>query len=348
MLERLRPVAGREGPLAVGAVCLATFAVLVQLRMTQWSLGPRFIVVAVISGLILVVGWPRARRAAPVRFESVLVLAGLLVLILALQLLAEVFGANRPPGSGGDFWTFGGETVVAGLAARRANSSGCTLIAGIAAAISLLALIAWVFHPHGLGTFRAIMLLEAVALAAGAAYLHSFHRRHAVQLVNVAGLVTLLLAFTFLAAALVSTVESRFALPAAPGLGAPGFGWKLYLLIVAAGLLTYGALQREPSPGILGILVLFSFASVVGLPPGDRGSLVGWPLFLLIVGAAAVAYGFWGGLPGVRMTFQVSRRPSADPAEAPTQAGPPPRQAGPPPPPAVPDQPGPPGPPEDE
>ena len=48
MLDRLRPHPHRGVVIAAGAVPLAIAAVVIDLRMTQWSLGPRFAVVALI------------------------------------------------------------------------------------------------------------------------------------------------------------------------------------------------------------------------------------------------------------------------------------------------------------
>ena len=39
------------------------------------------------------------------------------------------------------------------------------------------------------------------------------------------------------------------------------------------------------------MLVLATFLVLAGLPLGERGSLVGWPLFLLAIGAAGLAVG---------------------------------------------------------
>src|SRR5436309_746584 len=110
----LRPHPHRGAVVAAGAVPLALAALVIELRMTQWSLGPRFVAVASTATLILTMAVLTGReRAAPRPYQSVLFVAGLLPLIVALRLLAEVAGASRPPGAGGVFWTFGAEAVVA-------------------------------------------------------------------------------------------------------------------------------------------------------------------------------------------------------------------------------------------
>src|SRR5262249_55776694 len=126
VVERLRPAPYRGDITAAGAIPLALAAIVIDLRMTQWSVGVRLVVAV----LILTMGWLTPLDGpAPAQYHSMLLIAGLLPLLLALQLLAEALGANRPPGAGGQTWTFGLEAVIAGVAARRANSATCTLIA---------------------------------------------------------------------------------------------------------------------------------------------------------------------------------------------------------------------------
>lgn len=349
---RLRPSPDRETAVAAGAVSLALAALVIDLRMTQWSLGPRFLVLAAITSLILALGWsaePGGTVARP--YKSTLMISGLLLLPFAMQLLAEVLGAHRAPGAGGTFWTFAAVAAVAFASARRANSAGCTLIGGLAVAISFLAFISFAFHPHGLTTFRWMMLLESVAFAIVAVRLRVAHARHATQIMNVAGLVVLLLAFTFLATTLISATEARLGTTTPIGnVGPAGFGWKLYVLVAAGGLLSFSVLNRAPAPGVLGILVSFTFVVLVGFPSLTGGSLVFWPLFLLIVGAAGVLMGLGVGRPTARGVPPAPTVPPASEVPPPPAPGPPPPPApGPPPPPpaAEPPQP-PPGPPASE
>jgi hypothetical protein len=292
-LDRLRPHPHRGDVIAAGAVPLAVAAIVIELRMTQWSLGPRFVVVALISGLILTMGWlAQLEGDVPRPYHSVLLVAGLLPLIVALQLLAEVLGARRPPGAGDDVWTFGIESAIAGAAARRANSGVCTLIAALSGAIAVEAFVSWAFQPHGLGTFRAILLVLTLGFAAGSLRLRERRRRHAVQLVNAAGIVTLALGLSYLLLTAVTATLNRVGAGSFfGGQGPAPFGWKLYLLAVGFGLVAYAGVDRESGPAYIGAAVLATFAVLAGLPVGERGSLVGWPLFLLVIGAGGLALG---------------------------------------------------------
>jgi hypothetical protein len=292
-LDLLRPHPHRGDVIAAGAVPLALAAIVIELRMTQWSLGTRFVVTALIVGLLLTLGWlAELEGAAPRAYHSVLLVAGLLPLAAALVLLAEVLGARRPPGAGGFFWIFAAEGAVATTAARRANSGVCTLISAIAAGVAVQAFVIWVFKPHGGGTFRAMLLVLTLAFVVAATRLRDRRRRHAVQLVNAAGLTALALAASYALLASVTTIS------AGPGgtiqrtaaSGVP-FGWKLYLFAVGAGLVAYAAADQEPGPAYIGTAILVSFALFAGLSPLQRGSLVGWPLFLLVIGGAGLAIG---------------------------------------------------------
>jgi hypothetical protein len=294
VLDRMRPHPHRGDVIAAGAVPLAVAAFVIDLRMTQWSTAARFVVVGLIAGLLLALGWlAELEGETPRPYHSVLLVAGLLPLILALTLLAELLGAQHPPGSGGEVWTFGLEAAIAWAAARRANSGVCTLIAALAVAVAVEALVRWVFTPTGLGTFRALLVVLALGYAGGSLRLREHQRRHAVQLVNAAGLVTIVLALTYLATTLVATAlrSSGAFLTAFGGQATAPFGWKLYILAIAFGLIAYAAVDREPGPAYIGAALLGAFAVLVGFPVSGRGSLVGWPLFLLIVGGAGLAIG---------------------------------------------------------
>ncbi len=294
---RLRPAPDREPLVAAGAVLLAMAALVIDLRMTQWALGPKFLVLLVISAVILGLGWSALPGGVVARpYQSMLLIAGLILLIFTLELLAEVLGAHHSPGAGGTFWTFAAEAGVAFVSARRSRSAGCTLIGALASAISILAFIGFAFHPHGLTAVRWIILVESLVFVVGAVRLRAAHPRHATQFVNVAGILALLVSLTFLATTALTVVESRLgtAVPLS-GVGPTGFGWKLYTLIAAGALIAYAVIGRAPAPGVLGILVSFTFVALVGFPSYTGGSLVFWPLFLLIVGAAAVLFGLGAG-----------------------------------------------------
>jgi hypothetical protein len=313
-LDRLRPHPHRGDVIAAGAVPLALAAVVIELRMTQWSLGPRFVVVALVASLLFLMGWLAPLEGeTPRTYHSVLLLAGLLPMVVALTLLAEILGAHRPPGAGGDVWIFGLEAGLAAAAAWRANSGVCTLVAALAGAIAVESFVQWVFAPHGVGTFRAISVVLTLGFAAGAVRLRDRWGRHAVQLINAGGVVTVVLGGSFLVGAAFHSVGDPalglFGL--AGGTGAAGWGWKLWVLAVGFGLTAFACADREPGPAYLGVLLLVEFAVLVGAAPSGRGSLVGWPLFLLVIGAI-------GMIVGLRPRRPLPPPPGSEAGAAPT------------------------------
>jgi hypothetical protein len=282
VIDRLRPHPHRGDVIAAGAVPLSLAAVVINFRMVQWPLGVRCAVVSLITGVLLsIAGLAEREHESPRAYHSVLLIAALLPLLLVLILLAEVLGAARPPGAGALGWTFALEAAAAAVAARRANSAACTLIGALAGGVAVQALVQWIFNPHGEGTVRAILVVLVLAYSAAATALRDRRRRHSVAFVNSAGLATLVLAASFLVAGWGDANT-------APGVP---FGWKAFQLVIGSGLVAYGAIDREPGPAYLGLAVLGAFAWFVGAPVAARGSLVGWPLFLLVIGGAAILIG---------------------------------------------------------
>ncbi len=294
VIEWLRPHPSRGDVIAAGAVPLSVLAVVIPLRMTQWATGPKFAVVALIAMLLLTLGWLAPLEGeVPRPYHTVLLVTGLLPMIVALVLFAELIGAAHPPGPGGFVWVLLIETALAWAAARRANSGACTLIAAATGAGFVFAFVAWAFKPHSFDTYRAMAVVLTLGYAAGSLRLRERRRRQAVQLVNAGGLVTLLLAVTYLESTLL-VIRGGGLIPTSSGffgsLSAP-FGWKLWILIVAFGLIAYAGVDRERGPAYIGVVMLLAFALLVSYPVSSRGSLVGWPLFLLIIGAGGLAIG---------------------------------------------------------
>jgi hypothetical protein len=296
VLERLRPAPYRGDITAAGAIPLALSAIVIDLRMTQWSVGVRLVVVALIAILILTMGWLTPLDGpAPAQYHSMLLITGLLPLLVALQLLAELLGANSFPfaGSGRLAWTFGAEAAVAAICARRANSAACTLIAALAGAVAVASAVRWIFGG-GLDTVRVVLFLVSLCFAAGAVRLRDGQRRHAVSLVNAAGLAALALGATitlsFEGASLGSSSVQSFAF----GRGSAPVGWELYLVAIGFGLIGYAGSDREPGPAYIGVLVLLTFALMAGF---GHGTLIGWPLILLALGVVGLVIGLRSSTP---------------------------------------------------
>jgi hypothetical protein len=337
--EVLRPHPDRGDLIAAGAVLLTVGFVVVDIRFNgTWSAFARFLVMLigalVVFGMALLAPLEGARPRA---YHSVLLVAGLALVLVALGELSDALGGNG--GSGSDFWVFGVFALIAALCATRFNSAICALIATLAFGISFLSFVDWVFHPHSISTFRYLIVLLVVVYTGGSLALRDrprrrrtlddpvdTWRRHAVQLVNAAGIATLVLAVTFVLAAVAGFYLSLFGSSASRGGLHVAWGWELFFLVVGCALIAYAAVDREPGPGYLGFAVLLAFAVLVG-SGGAKPSLIGWPIFLLLVGGAAVAAGLRPLRPlppepkvqdaGGRVATLPDRPPPADDVTAP-------------------------------
>jgi hypothetical protein len=295
VLESLRPHPHRGDVIAAGVIPLALAAISISLRMTQWSHGVRFVVTGVIAALILTMAsLAPLEGETPRPYHSMLLVSGLLVLIVALLQLARALGAGSSLSGGSGVWTFGLESLAAGYAAWRWGSGICTLIAAVAFGIAFETLINWIFGPIGVGTFRAMIVVVSAAYAAGAIRLHDARRRHSVALVNAIGLATLVLAVSLVTSALAELQGAVSLANLDRATSGVGFGWKLYTLAIGFGLVAYSGVDREPCPAYLGTGVLLLFAVSTAFPSlvgGPHSSLLGWPVFLLVLGAIGLAIG---------------------------------------------------------
>jgi hypothetical protein len=157
-----------------------------------------------------------------------------------------------------------------------------------------------------------VLVLLTLGLAAGAVRLRDGQRRHAVALVNAAGIVTLALALSYLLALTVTEV-----LPLGSNRGGAPFGWKLFILAMGFGLVAYAGADREPGPAYIGVVLLLAFGLLVGLSPVNGASLIGWPLFLLALGVVGLVIGLRPSTPApppppaaVAPTIPLGRDPS--------------------------------------
>ena len=100
-------------------------------------------------------------------------------------------------------------------------------------------------------------------------------RPHAVQLVNAGGLALLALALTWL-------------VPAYLGDGgtAPGWGWQLFVLAGAFGLVADAAVDQERGSALLGVAALAAFTALA-----SEGDLLGWPIALAAMAAVMLVIG---------------------------------------------------------
>lgn len=280
---RLTPSTDRGAVLAAGAVVLATFAVLFDIRFNDaWDSGPRLLVVGAIAMLVgtLALLAP-LEEATPRPYQAVLYVADFVLTLLALGELADVLGADDGLSASGTIVWVG--LLLIGLAvfyATQRRSSIMTLVGAATGVVVVNAFFDWVADPST-QTHRWLLLLCAVALALGAVALRDLRRRDAVSLVDVAGLSIAAIGATL-------AIGVVFDFDGAGGGNGPA-GWELVLLVTGFGLIAYGAVDRERVPAFIGVLVLALF--VVEAAFGNEASLLWWPLLLLLAGLALLAAG---------------------------------------------------------
>jgi hypothetical protein len=300
-LDLLRPPAHRGPLIAAGAVVLAVGVVTAELRLGDAvSVLVHVLITGVTAAVILGIGLqPAGGGGRPLAYQSVLLVAGLLVLEVFLLRVADALGADfgsggfgardtlvwgtLPPGA--IVWTSLVLAAVAGWAAVVRRSAVALLIAALAAGLALLAAIAWVFDADSQGPYRFLLLVTALALALASLVLRGSEPRHAEQLVNAAGVAILVIPLTAIAAGLLQLL-SLFG--GSPEHLLPGF-WELVVLAAGCGLVAYGAVDRVPGAAYLGLANLAAFVAVVSTSPDQ--TLLWWPLLLILLGAGAMLAG---------------------------------------------------------
>lgn len=309
MLDAIRPRPFRGDVIAAGVVALAALVLVVQVRFeNEWSPGVHFVYAGLAAAFVLATAvLSPVEGEAPRAYQSVLIVAGYALALAALLSLADALGArDGAPGSGTIVWVGSLLVALAAYFATARNSSVGTLLAGVTGVVVVLALVDWVFDPDSTSTFRWVLAFLTIGFVLAALGQRDRRRRHAVQLVNVAGLTVLALALTFVVQSLLGGL---LRLLGGGGGDAVGSGWELFVLACAFGLIAYSAVDRENGPAYLGVLNLLAFVLIASPPGGDGASLIGWPLVLAVL----AGIGLWIGL---RPTHPAP--PEPDRPEAPT------------------------------
>lgn len=304
---------GPATPLRVAAAVLVAVTVAALQVRLDWDAG--FFLLISLVGSAIVVPWAlqaadgleRPRAATSGRAErpsgdsaatsvadaghpsgavTAMLVAGLVLVALTIGNLADALGAEGGPGS--TTWTALLFAAIAAFAGWRLNSPVCALLSSVALGVAFIAAVDWIFDPNGIGTFRWLFLILALAYGAAAFALERTRHRHAVQHVSAAGLALLVLAATLYFDVLGQAVASFGASePSGISANAP-FGWELVVLVGSAALIAYAVLRREPGPGYIGAILLL-VSTVIASAPESKISIVGWPLLLLVLALAAVA-----------------------------------------------------------
>jgi hypothetical protein len=244
-------------------------------------------------------------------WQSVFLVFAVLISPLLLFKLLDLLGGDSN-NSWNSVWIFG---IMAVLGAYAALAVGATQ-AGSFGALALIA--AWLAfwdqvldNPSG-NAVRWLLVAIAAIYVGAAIVLHRRGVRQGASLITAAGLATFM-AGTLGAFGALASLQIPL-----PGLtqrtieaASPGAGWDVFLLVTSAALIGFSARTGRRGPGLVGALGLVAFMVLVGGQLVDQlggkgdAKLAGWPLALLIVGAA-----------GIVLSFLIPARHPGDAAEA--------------------------------
>jgi hypothetical protein len=300
---------------SVGGVLFAAGAVVLLVRKSghhEWSDFVRLLVALVPAVVLYVLALgvlerPRSEGSRP--WQSVLMVVAILLVPVALFEFLQWVGASTRHLLY-DASVFAVTALLAGYATKRARASYCALLAGLALLLTWLTVWGKILDHASADTYRWLLVAGAgLLLAAAAARLARAGAIGAGDLATAGGIVAV-------AAGVMGVIVGAFVglfRSVANAIGGSGsaissghlnihtnglqhFGWDLYLLILSLALVWVGSRARVRGLGYVGGVGLLAFLFSVGaqitrLQVGRAATadIVGWPLALLIVGAAGLA-----------------------------------------------------------
>jgi hypothetical protein len=289
----------------LGGVLLALGAAILFARKgNDWAAFPLLIVVAVPCAVVFGLGALGALATGEVaRWHAVLMVAGVLLSILAFGQLWDTVGVNDET-SGFGFLIFACVAALAAFASFGVGAAYQALLAALAGIAAWLFFVDMILDDPGVTAFRWLLLVLAVIYAAAAFALRQSDAPQAPELVTAAGIAAVLVGIIGVLAGSGEAIGALFFGDSPVGTEGQSFIWDLWLLLISLGLVAYGAVAHARGPAYVGFVGLLAFgifqgAEVNALLEGDEpdSSFVGWPLILLLIGAAGLAAGAMGRRP---------------------------------------------------
>jgi hypothetical protein len=316
---------------SVGGVLLAAGAIVVLSRKAQndqWGTFAQLLVVLIPALILYLVALARPRARAPAEPDQTVLAVTAILLSPVVFVEFERWSGISTSSSLSLAGVFALAALLAAYTARRARVTYAALLAGLAALIAWLFLWDKILDHPSADTFRwlliaaaAILFCAAGALSLGGA-LGSSEVATAGGLAAVsAGVIGVVVSSVLGAIAGVSSVissrSSGISRAGGPSprveseevasplhnvahhlSGAQHLGWDVYLLVVALALVWVGSRMRVRGLGYVGVFGAFAFlisiaAQLTRLQAGHArtSDIVGWPLVLVLVGAAGVLIG---------------------------------------------------------
>lgn len=294
---------------ALGSVLLAVSVLVILYRTSIFDpWGDLAVFLALAAPTLFLLGFGllggRERAGLPTGWQAAFTVVGLLLLPLALYAFLALVDGDADS-NWNTIWIFGLVAIASLAVALVAGVRVGCLFAAVALLVVWLAL--WdELLTDGIGadagTLRWLLLVAAgllVLLALGLD-LRGHPDGGASDVIAVAGITAVVAGALSVAGAGSVIISAALAEAEAPSeIGTSTF-WEAELLVVSLALVLYGSHSATRGPTYFGGLGLIAFIFVVGADldnPDRDGSLLGWPLLLLI---ATVLVFAWSAIPGRR------------------------------------------------
>lgn len=287
-----------------GVVFAVGGAILWARKGDDWAAFPLLLAVGIPCAAVFVVGAMGALAAGAVaRWHAVLMVAGVVLSGLAFGQLWDVVGVDTDS-AGFGFLLFVCVTGLAAFASFWVGAAYQALLAGVAGIAAWLFFFEMILDDPSGTAFRWLLLVLCVVYAAVAFALRERDAPQAAELVTAAGIAGVLVGVVGVVDGAGGALGALFFDAPAPGGDGQSFVWDLFLLVFSLALVAYGAIAQTRGPAYVGFVGLLAFAVIQGFEinavlEGDEpdSSFLGWPLILILLGAAALAAGAVGRKP---------------------------------------------------
>jgi hypothetical protein len=305
MAQALEPDPRADWLRMIGGVLFAVGGAILFVRKTDdWAAFPLLLAVGIPCVIVFAFGARGALTAGAVaRWHAVLMVAGVLLSVLAFGQLWDVVGVD-PDSAGFGFLLF---ACVAGLAAFASFGVGAAyqaLLAAVAGIAAWLFFFEMILDDPSTTAFRWLLLVLCVAYAAVALALREREAGQAPEFVTAAGIAGVGVGVIGVVAGAGDAIGAFFFDAVPSERDGQSFVWDLFLLVFSLGLVAYAAVAQTRGPAYVGFVGLLAFTFIQGaelnaLLEGDEGdsSFLGWPLILILLGAAGLAAGAVGRKP---------------------------------------------------
>src|SRR4051812_2594062 len=261
---------------------------------SDWAKVFGFLIPALILFAVAFVG--RARGEAYTGWQVGFLVFGTLLLLGAFIQLVSAIDDDPDPALN-ILWTFAAAAAVAVFTSLAMRAPFQMLLGALLAGVAWIALWVKILTDPSVDTLRWLLIVLAVIYLVAAVALARVRRPHASDLITAAGIAAVIaaaLSFAGAAGTFSDTVGSSLG-----DVGKPSQGWNVFLLVVSLALIAYESRAPTRGPGYVGAIGLIAFIALTGVDLVNRingdesGGVVGWPLILLIGGAAAIAGSFF-------------------------------------------------------